>query len=70
VTEDATLTVAAGSGLLANATDPDGGALTITGFTVAGEAGPFVVGAPYAIAGVGALTINADGSYSFAPALN
>ena len=72
VTEDTTLTVADGAAgdLLNNATDIDGGALTISGFTVAGQAGPFVVGTGYLIAGVGTITINANGSYSFVPASN
>ena len=48
---------AAAAGLLANASDVDGGALSVTAFTVAGQAGPFVVGTPYAIAGVGSLTM-------------
>ncbi|MBG1263698.1 cadherin-like domain-containing protein, partial [Nostoc commune] len=72
VTEDTTLTVADGAAgdLLNNATDVDGNPLTITAFTVAGQAGPFTVGTGYAIAGVGTVTINANGSYSFAPAPN
>ena len=72
VTEDVTLTVADGAAgdLLNNATDVDGNPLTISAFTVAGQAGPFTVGTPYAIAGVGTLTLNANGSYSFAPAAN
>ncbi len=68
VIEDTTRTVPAETGLLANATDIDGGALSISGFTVAGQAGPFVVGTGYLISGVGTITINADGSYTFAPA--
>ncbi|SFJ17310.1 CshA-type fibril repeat-containing protein [Phyllobacterium sp. CL33Tsu] len=72
VSEDTTLTVADGAAgdLLNNATDIDGGPLTISGFAVAGQAGPFVVGTGYLIAGVGTITINANGSYSFAPAAN
>ena len=70
VTEDVTLSVAAAAGLLANATDVDGGALTISAFSVFGQAGPFVVGTGYVIAGVGTVTINANGSYSFAPVTN
>ena len=50
--------------------DVDGDPLSVTAFTVAGEAGPFVVGSAYGIAGVGSLTVNADGSFTFAPALN
>jgi hypothetical protein len=72
VAEDTALTVAdGGSGdLLNNATDVDSATLTISAFTVAGQGGPFVVGTGYAIAGVGTITINANGSYSFAPAAN
>ena len=64
VTEDTTLTVADGAtgDLLNNASDIEGDTLTITGFSVAGEAGPFTVGTPYAISGVGSVTINANGS--------
>ncbi|MEL7274409.1 MAG: Ig-like domain-containing protein, partial [Pseudomonadota bacterium] len=48
--------------------DADGDPLTISGFTIAGEAGPFVVGAPYTITGVGTITINTNGGFSFDPA--
>ena len=41
---------------VANASDVDGNPLTVSAFSVAGEAGPFVVGAPYPIAGVGTLS--------------
>ncbi|MEW5963360.1 MAG: Ig-like domain-containing protein [Pseudomonadota bacterium] len=72
VTQDTTLTVADGAAgdLLLNATDVDGGAPTITAFSVAGESGPFTVGTPYSISSVGTLSIDANGSYSFAPAAN
>ena len=70
VTEDTPLNVPAASGLLANASDVDGDPLTILAFSIAGEAGPFVVGMPYAIPGVGTLTINSDGSYGFTPIAN
>ena len=70
VTEDVTLTVPAASGLLANATDAEGAAPKITAFTVAGQAGPFQLGTGYSISGVGTITVDADGSYSFAPAEN
>jgi VCBS repeat-containing protein len=70
VNEDNTLTVLAASGLLVNSVDPDGAAATITGYTIAGVAGIQPVGAPVLIAGVGTITINANGSYSFAPVLN
>ena len=68
VTEDTTLTVSAAGGLLVNASDIDGGALTITGYAIDGITGTQPVGSGVAIAGVGTITINADGSYSFAPA--
>jgi hypothetical protein len=70
VTEDTPLTVAAAAGLLVGATDPEGNALTITGYTIDGISGAQIVGTPVAIAGVGVLTINADGGYSFVPAAN
>ncbi len=70
VSEDTTLTVAAGTGLLANATDIDGGPLTVTGYTIAGVTGTQPLGSAVAIPGVGSVTINTDGSYSFAPAAN
>ncbi len=70
VTEDTPLTVDAASGLLSGASDIDGDPLTVSGFTVAGEPGPFVIGSPYTIAGVGDVTLNPDGSYEFAPALD
>ncbi|MEQ1651594.1 MAG: tandem-95 repeat protein, partial [Hyphomicrobium sp.] len=69
-TEDTTLTVPAASGLLVGDTDVDGNPLTVTQFTVAGVAGTFTAGSPAAIPGVGTLTINGDGSYTFVPAAN
>ncbi|MEJ8847254.1 DUF4347 domain-containing protein [Variovorax rhizosphaerae] len=65
--EDTPLSVPAASGLLANDSDADGDALAITGYSVAGL-GAFAPGTPANIAGVGVLTVNADGSYSFVPA--
>ncbi|MEL7274807.1 MAG: Ig-like domain-containing protein, partial [Pseudomonadota bacterium] len=50
--------------------DIDGDTLSVTGFTIAGEAGPFVVGAPYTITGVGTITINTNGAFAFDPAPN
>ena len=47
--------------------DLDGDPVTVTGFTVAGVAGSFTAGQTATIAGVGTLTINADGSYTFTP---
>jgi large repetitive protein len=72
VTEDTTLTVADGAAgdLLNNASDVDGDALSITQFTVAGNPTSFTAGQTATIAGVGALTINANGSYSFVPEPN
>ena len=68
--EDTTLSVAASptTGLLANDTDVDGGAISITQFTVAGVAGTFTPGTTAHIASVGDLKINANGSYTFTPA--
>jgi large repetitive protein len=53
--------------LLGNDTDPDGNALSITGFTVSGIAGTFNPGDIATLAGIGTLQINADGSYLFTP---
>jgi CshA-type fibril repeat protein len=70
VTEDTTLTVPANAGLLVDATDVEGNALTITGYTIDGISGAQVVGSAVTIPNVGLLTINADGSYSFVPVAN
>src|SRR6185295_16818762 len=74
VTVDDTKTIAEDSvatgNVLSNDSDIEGSTLTVTQFTVAGVAGTFAAGATANIAGVGALVINADGSYSFTPALN
>lgn len=71
VTENTSITRPASTGLLANASDPNPGAvLTISGFAIAGQTGPFIVGAPYVMVGIGSLTINSDGSFTFAPAPN
>jgi hypothetical protein len=42
--------------------------LTVTAFSIAGEAGPFNLGTAYTIPNVGEFTINADGTYEFVPA--
>ncbi|MBK9080451.1 MAG: tandem-95 repeat protein [Hyphomicrobium sp.] len=68
--EDTTLTVLAASGLLANATDADNNPLTISAFSIAGQTGPFTLGTAYTISGVGALTINSTGAYTFVPVAN
>lgn len=74
VTENVTLTVAASAttGLLANSSDVEGDTLCITSFVVAGIAVTVTAAVPGVanIAGVGIITIKADGSYSFAPAAN
>lgn len=61
------LAASAANGLLANASDADNNALVVSGFTVAGSTTTPVLGTPFAIAGAGSLTVNADGSYSFTP---
>jgi len=71
VSEDTPLVVAASAttGLLANDSDPDAGAsLSITQFSVAGDPTTYAAGSAATIAGIGTLTINADGSYGFTPA--
>lgn len=70
VTEDTPLIVAAATGLLANTVDPDGGTLTITGYTVAGVVGTPAISTAFTIPGKGDVTINVDGSYSFLPVLD
>ncbi|MFC3686650.1 DUF4347 domain-containing protein, partial [Hydrogenophaga luteola] len=72
VTEDTTLSVADGEAgdLLNNASDVDGNPLSISGFTVAGDGTSYTAGQTATIAGVGALTINGNGSYSFTPVAN
>lgn len=67
VTEDTTLSRNAATGLLANDT-ASSGTKSITAFTWGGSSG--TLGTPMTISGVGTLTINSDGSYSFAPAAN
>ncbi|UXY14237.1 Ig-like domain-containing protein [Chitiniphilus purpureus] len=68
--EDTTLAVSAANGLLANDSDVDGNPLTITQFSIANVAGSFTAGQTATIAGVGSLTINGNGSYSFVPVAN
>ncbi|WP_397453491.1 Ig-like domain-containing protein [Pseudomonas sp. NA-150] len=58
---------AASGNVLSNDSDPDGNPLTVTGFSVNGIAGSFTPGSTATIAGVGSLTVNADGSYLFTP---
>ena len=56
--------------VLANDSDIDVEALTVTGFSVAGIATPFTAGQTATIAGVGTLVIGANGAYTFTPAAN
>ena len=65
INEDST---AAGSVL--TGTSSVDGAVTVTTFTVAGNATVFNAGQTATIAGVGALQINSDGSYTFTPNAN
>jgi large repetitive protein len=65
--EDTPLIVPASTGLLANDKDPDGGTLSVTGFSVAGLANDFTAGQTATLPGIGSLQINSDGSYSFTP---
>ncbi len=62
--EDTTLTVNAASGVLANDSDVDGDSLSVTQFMVGGST--VAAGSTLSLA-EGDLTINADGSYTFAP---
>ncbi|MCJ8308110.1 MAG: Ig-like domain-containing protein [Hyphomicrobiales bacterium] len=50
--------------------DIDGDGISVSGFSVAGEVGPFVLGMPLTIAGVGQLTVQSNGSFTFDPDLN
>jgi hypothetical protein len=55
--------------VLSNDSDPDG-ALTVTGFTIAGLTGAFTAGQPASIPNVGTLLIAPNGDYTFTPAGN
>ncbi|RZJ99203.1 MAG: tandem-95 repeat protein, partial [Novosphingobium sp.] len=70
VDEDATLTVTADNGLIENDTDIDGPTNTVTAYSVSGVTGTPIIGTPFTIPNVGNITINANGSYVFAPAAN
>jgi len=65
--EDTVLTVTAAHGVLANDTDPDT-VLQVASFTVNGNT--YNAGASATIAGIGMLTLGADGGYTFTPASN
>ncbi|MFI3157998.1 MAG: VCBS domain-containing protein, partial [Methylococcaceae bacterium] len=66
VTEDSSIT----ANVLTNDTDANADSLTVSAFTISGQAGPFVVGSAYVISDVGSLTMNANGSYTFTPTAN
>jgi hypothetical protein len=66
--EDTTLSVAAGSGLLAGDSDPDGDTISVSQFSVAGDPAVYAAGSSATISGVGQIAIAADGSYTFTPA--
>lgn len=59
---------AANGNVLGNDSDINGRPLSVTSFTVNGNA--YGAGATAHLAGIGDLTVNADGSYHFAPAAN
>ena len=42
--------------------------MTVQSFTINGESGPFVLGQPTTISGVGTFTLSDNGAYSFTPA--
>ncbi|MEP0940453.1 MAG: Ig-like domain-containing protein [Rhizobiaceae bacterium] len=50
--------------------DLDGDGISVSGFSVLGETGPFLLGTPLTIAGVGELTVLSNGNFSFDPATN
>ena len=62
--------VVATGNVLANDSDPDGDALAVTGFTVAGLAGGFLPGDTATIPGVGTIRLDSTGAYTFTPATN
>ena len=75
--EDVTLTVIDGASgvngdVLVNDTDADGDVLVVTQFNIAGFTVLVTPSTPgvITIAGVGTLTMNSNGSYTFVPALN
>ncbi|TKC10546.1 tandem-95 repeat protein [Pedobacter polaris] len=75
VAEDVTLTVTDGAtgvtgDILVNDSDVDGNTLTVASYTIFGVVGTETVGTPVVITNVGTITINANGSYTFVPALN
>ena len=57
----------ASGNVLPNDSDPEGNALSVSGFTIVGVTGSFNPGDTATITGVGTFTLNADGSYLFTP---
>ena len=66
VTED----IPVSGNVLPNDSDVDGDPLSVTQFVIAGDPAVHTAGDTAVIPGVGTLTIGADGSYTFTPALN
>ncbi|GAM69996.1 T1SS secreted agglutinin RTX [Vibrio sp. JCM 19236] len=64
--EDSTLTVNAANGVLSNDSDADD-TLTVATFKVAGDGTTYNAGMTAIIAGIGSITLNANGSYEFVP---
>lgn len=69
------VTVAEDSGLntidvLSNDSDPDGGTLSVTGFSVDGSTTSYLPGQSATIAGKGTLNLNNDGTFTFVPEAN
>jgi VCBS repeat-containing protein len=56
--------------VLGNDSDIDGDTLSVTQFTIAGDATVHPAGSTVMISGVGTVRLNTDGSFSFAPAAN
>ncbi|WP_171032350.1 tandem-95 repeat protein, partial [Polaribacter aestuariivivens] len=65
--EDVALNVPAATGLLNNDSDPEGNPITVSNFTINGTV--YTAGTSATIT-EGVIKVNADGSYSFTPALN
>ena len=53
--------------VLTNDTDGEGNTLTVTGYTIAGVTGPFVIGTVETIPNVGTIVVNTDGTFTFTP---
>jgi len=67
--EDTTLSVNAANGVLSNDSDIDD-VLSVATFQIAGDTATYSANTTATITGVGTLTINADGSYTFVPTAN